>query len=736
MKEWFGKLLKMARSNISLTLIIIAALMVELVSVVQYNYVRDLLRNKLEQRAEMELVAKGEIIDNMLDDAEVTMAEHVWDIQANLGNPDAMFGVTERLIMTNPHVVGGCIAFVPDYYPEKGRLFEPYAYKEDGTVKVEQIATEQHNYTDHPAYQKVVATRKEFWSDPYIYGDKSEEYLTTYSFPLVDKKDRMAAVVGLDINLSWLGDTLNAEMAHPSSFGLMLTGKGKLVAGPPARHVKQNDVNSIVKVINDSTVERRRTPNGKYWVKEFIDPEDHEKAYVYFLQMDGNPYWQIAIVNYDSEVYEPLYRMRSRNMFMILAGLFVMFFIINRFARNEKRLHQANIDQARIGSELRIAKTIQMEMLPKTFPPYPDRNDIDIYGSLVPAKEVGGDLFDFFIRNEKLFFCIGDVSGKGVPSAMVMSVIRTLFRMVTRSESNPALIMKMLNRELCRNNETNMFVTFFIGILDLPTGHLYYCNAGHDNPVLIGEQTEKLEAKANLPLGVFDNFAYQMHDSMLPTDTTIFLYTDGLTEAKNPHRQQFTRKRMMQVLEHCRQRKLVAAQPLVGEIARQVHLFAKDAEQSDDLTLLAIRYQRKKETYVLEDTITLKNNVGQIDLLSDFSKTVFSRLKMNRKEANGMRLAVEEAVVNVISYAYPEDETGDIVVQAKSDGRQVQFVIIDSGAAFDPTKIQRANTTMAAEERPIGGLGLFLVRKMVDSINYERVEGKNVLTLRKKYQTE
>jgi sigma-B regulation protein RsbU (phosphoserine phosphatase) len=208
----------------------------------------------------------------------------------------------------------------------------------------------------------------------------------------------------------------------------------------------------------------------------------------------------------------------------------------------------ANEEKGRIESELYIARNIQMSMLPKIFPPYPDRNDIEIYGQLTPAKEVGGDLYDFYIRDEKLFFCIGDVSGKGVPASLVMAVIRTLFRTISYREAQPDRIMYGMNNAMADNNESDMFVTLFLGVLDLPTGRLRYCNAGHNSPLLKGEQRiGLLPCHPNIPLGVTTEWKFDHQETTIDLGTTIFLYTDGLTEAENIVHEQFEEERMIDV---------------------------------------------------------------------------------------------------------------------------------------------------------------------------------------------
>ena len=171
-------------------------------------------------------------------------------------------------------------------------------------------------------------------------------------------------------------------------------------------------------------------------------------------------------------------------------------------------------------------------------------------------------------------------------------------------------------------------------------------------------------------------------------------------------------------------------------MVRQTRLFVKDAEQSDDLTMLAIGYTRKESVETLHDSITLKNNVHEVVRLKAFMVEVGNKLELGKSLSNQLKLAVEEAVVNVIDYAYPVGKEGEISIEAKADGEQLRIVITDSGAPFDPTGMDRADTTLSAEERPIGGLGILLVRELMDSINYERTDGRNILTLLKNYKAQ
>ena len=463
----------------------------------------------------------------------------------------------------------------------------------------------------------------------------------------------------------------------------------------------------------------------------FTDGEDGSKAYIYYAFMRGKPHWQVVKVCYDEEVYSKLTRMRRNFILMMLAGFSLLGFILYRYNRNLKHLYESNLSKEQTESELRVAQNIQSKMLPTHGI---HRPDVDVSGMQVTALEVGGDLYDYLIRDEKLFFCIGDVSGKGIPSSLVMAVVHSYFRTFSQNMSNPGQLMRSFNEAASQDNETNMFVTLFIGVLDLPTGRLRYCNAGHDAPLIFNHGVKPLEINANLPIGLYNDFTFVQQETVLPQDTTLLLYTDGLTEAANRQRQLFGLQRIIDAAQASVEQNRTEPDELMGALYDESVRFADGAQQSDDLTMLAIHYHRPDETPVLNESLTLANDVKQVPELNNFVKSVADRLNLEPSLSSQLMLAVEEAAVNVMNYAYPIGTEGTVQIDAVATEQDLKFVITDQGKAFDPTVGTHVDTTLDVEDRPIGGLGILLVQSMMDSINYERYDGKNVLTLKKEYK--
>ena len=385
---------------------------------------------------------------------------------------------------------------------------------------------------------------------------------------------------GVEVSVAdktWLDSTINEGKAYKGTQRFLVTADGHLLAGP--------DNATFRAALQLLQADGYKADNAT------ITDERGDKLLVFFrpVNSEGNRIL-INILN-DNEVFGKLRRMRLFILLMGLTGLLLTGFIVWRTSRNLERLRRVDAERARMNGELHVASKIQQSMLPRE-----EVGDerLAVSGFLKPAREVGGDLYDYFIRDEKLFFCIGDVSGKGAPSAMFMAVAHALFRSASAHEDHPARIMQTVNETTCQGNESNMFVTLFIGVLDLPTGRLCYCNAGHDAPVILRDESlemrvERLAVKANLPIGIFAEYNYEMQETTIESGSTLFLYTDGLTEAMNKAHEQFGMQHIEAVLGTCADRQ---PKSILTTVIDAVHGFVKDAEQSDDLTLLAIHYKK------------------------------------------------------------------------------------------------------------------------------------------------
>ena len=396
-------------------------------------------------------------------------------------------------------------------------------------------------------------------------------------------------------------------------------------------------------------------------------------------------------------------------------------------------LQTTTASKERLQSELKIAHDIQMGMIPTTFP---QRQDLDLYASMTPAKEVGGDLYDFIIEGDELFFIIGDVAGKGVPASLYMAVTRTLFRNLAGNYQSAANIVREMNHAIASTNDSFIFVTVFVGVLDMKTHYLTYCNAAHNAPVMITTEGEcsLLEVETNLPIGVEDRYAYGEQQVDFPPGSALLLYTDGLTEAmyfsSDGSRKLFGEHRVLHdVQKNCK----ASAIEVIDYLRQHVSVFADGTEQSDDLTMLFLRHGMAQEAGTTPSRrLIMKNEMTEVARLRTFFFSVCREHGIDDETAKTLNLALEEWVANVISYAYPKGMRGHVEVTADVSDDVLTLVIKDHGVAFDPTQHAEADIDAELEDRPIGGLGIHLVRTIMDTVEYQRTaDGYNRITLTK-----
>ena len=729
----FDRWRKSYETKFSLAIFITVALLIEAIIGIQYLYAQKSIRKEMKHRAQTELKVKSLEIQGVLNAIEVAAKNQAWNVERLLAYPDSMYKVTERLVTQDELIIGVGVLFVPNYYPSKGYWYEPYVRDEGtGYIEKQQLGGKNHDYTKTDFFNIPLQGDSAFWSEPYLDNDGARTMVITYCYPIHDKNGKVVAILGTDVSLDWLGELMNASPAYPSSTNMILSRTGQVMACPVESLVMKSTIMEVTANMKDTTVRNlnKRMLSG-YTGSATVTNNEGEKQYVFYAPIKGSTGWSMAVTCPGKEIYQGLSKMRHNLQLMSLLGFLLLLYIITRTVKNFNHVQEVNKEKERIDSELHIANGIQMGMLPTSFVFTPARSDVDIYGSLVPAKAVGGDLYDFYVRDEKLFFCIGDVSGKGVPAALVMAVIRSSFRTSSMMESTPDRILSQINDSVSDINDENMFATLLVGTLDLPTGRLHYSNAGHCPPLLIGSGVGYLPLDANIPVGLLKGWRYNAQYVMIEPQTTLFLYTDGLTEAEKEDYEQFGKDRMFETAETLLEKGQHSPKQTIERMTEAVNRFVGDNEKSDDLTMLAIQYTKEALDIQMERHLTLENNLDSIPQLNEFVDGISEELDFDMSTTMKLNLAIEEAVVNIINYAYPEGTKGFVNIDASSNDVRLKFVITDEGTPFDPTTRKEVDTTLPVEERPIGGLGILLVRKLMDSINYERIDGKNVLTLRK-----
>lgn len=705
-----------------LLIVIVAVITLEATAVLQYFYSRHILSEEATRRAEGQLAATELHIANVVDQVETAVRNSIWSVQQQMNRPDSLAAITVRLVESNPVICGSTVALV-----EKD--LAPYSYQNEGEILTSTLATEEYDYKHQEWFVKPLELRGGYWSEPYFDEGGGNMLMTTYSIPVRDKKGRVAAVFTADVSLDWLTELVGSVQVYPSAFSMVVSRAGQIMVCPAETLVMRHTVQDLASTAGDTATFNsinRSLLSGDAGNTTF--KFEGKKHYMFFDSVDRTG-WAMSIVIPHNEIYGSIERLGKIVSLLIILGIGMIILILYHTISNQRDMNRIEENKHRLEGELKVARGIQMSMIPKIFPPYPERGDIDMFAAVVPAKEVGGDLYDFYIRDEKLFFCIGDVSGKGVPASLVMAVTRSLFRTVSAHEKSPQRIVTAMNDSMSDMNESNMFVTFFCGVLDLQNGHLRYCNAGHNAPVLVrAEGNAELPVVPNLPLGIMPGMNFEEQEADLECGTGLFLYTDGLNEAENPAHGQFGEERMMNLLQPGMESRV-----LIDNVRDAVHAFADGAPQSDDLTMLYIRFMNSRKTEETERHLILHNDIQQIPQLAEFVEAVADLAHLDVGLTMSLNLALEEAVSNVIMYAYPKGSDGLVDVEAIVRKDSLEFILSDNGTPFDPTAAPEADITLDVEDRPIGGLGIFLVRNIMDEVKYTRSDdGKNILSMTKK----
>ena len=392
-----------------------------------------------------------------------------------------------------------------------------------------------------------------------------------------------------------------------------------------------------------------------------------------------------------------------------------------------KSLSAVTAEKERIGTELSIASQIQEGMLPGTFPAFPERQEFEIYASMTAAKEVGGDFYDFFlIDDDHLALVIADVSGKGVPAALFMMASKILIKNIAILSNSPAYILENVNHQICLNNSANMFVTTWLGILEISTGIFRAANAGHEYPTLqkSGSRFKLVRDTHGFVLGGMDGMRYAEYELALQKGDCIFLYTDGVPEASDKDNQLFGTKRMLEALNRHPD---AAPKELLRNVSESIREFAGDAPQFDDITMLCLRYQGNSTR-----KLTIEARVDNLDLVQAFVNKELSKAGCSEKVKYLIDLSVEELFVNIAHYAYTSDSNKVVIgVTLQENPKAVIITFADNGIPYNPLKAKSPDLKAAPEERSEGGLGIYLARKSMDDMQYRYRDGQNLLTITK-----
>ncbi|NTW82906.1 MAG: SpoIIE family protein phosphatase [Chlorobiaceae bacterium] len=593
----------------------------------------------LVNRVEAELLSVSKVADGMSRMLEICRYDE-----------QVLHSLLKTTVDENPSIYGSSISFDPFAFDKSRRLFAPYYFRENGITQFKPL-DKSYKYLEYLYWDWFQIPRelgRSEWSEPYFDEGGGETLMATYSVPfyeIQDGKKRFKGIVSADMGLESLTKLISSVKILNSGYAALYSRTGMVLAHPLKNVIMNETIFNIA--------EERKEPLIREFGKKMIAGES---GFVHFYNLGGikswmyyapirSTGWTLIVVFPESELLE---NVRTLSLTMaaigvtgiILLTLTVAFIahsitkplrqlaaatqvvasgnfevalpdvhtqdevgiLTNAFQMMTKSLKdyirnltETTAAKERIQSELKVAGDIQLSLLPRIFPPFPDHKDFDIFALMDPAKEVGGDFYDFFfIDRDKLCFLIADVSDKGVPAALYMMVTKTLLKSEGQRLGDPDIILSSVNNILAVDDDSCMFATVFLAVLDLKNGEVRFANAGHNPPLLVKEHEVKcLSLHTGFVIGPMPDSCYKTEKITLSPGDILFLYTDGITEAKNHEEMLFGEKRLIESLNKT---PTDSVKEMIYSIRENVRIFSQDCSQSDDITMLAIKYNGPDET--------------------------------------------------------------------------------------------------------------------------------------------
>lgn len=612
---------------------------------IYFKYTSDVITEEAFEKSNYQVENLIEKIDALLSRVELSVDNAVLACQnGSLASPLHYGILTTNMVKSNSDIISARIAFEPKYFPAEGNYYMLHTQEEGKNNYVTQVLGSHANYDYHAMdWYLIPKLKKEaYWSEPYFDAGASESAIATYSAPVYDSEGNLIAILAASISLDWITEMVANERPYPNSYSFMVSRFALYVSHTDRSRILNETFFTATSTMKDTTISNMTKKEYELLSKSkghrmFTDGGVERYAFFAPIERIG---WSVVIVSSKNDILMQISEVNKYFIILVLCSMVLIFILliatIHKATRPLKILTDSTMPIAhgnfdteipeikgkgemrelreafinmqsslknyivelqsttqireRIESELSIATQIQMGMLPTIFPPYPLLEEVDLYATLTPAKEVGGDLYDFFTKDGILYFTVGDASGKGVPASLLMAVTSSLFRSVAPFFAEPSDILKSMNNSIAEKNDANMFITLFIGAMNIETGELHYSSAGHNAPVLKrGDKSEFIKVTPNLPLGIMPDMEFTSHSMILGKDDYLFLYSDGLTEAENYEKELYSDERLLDLIAKITDG--VSATEFLDITLNSVHEFVKDNEQSDDLTMLVVKFK-------------------------------------------------------------------------------------------------------------------------------------------------
>jgi len=628
---------------LKLILLILTSITIIFSVILGYNYFfsRRIIINNVEKNAGDLAKATVNRIETVLRSTEKVPQNLSYFLESFSSNSGDLFDLIRSVIENNPEIYGATIAFEPYAFHKNAATFPPYFYKKEKEIEFTYVP---YDYFYWDWYQIPKELNRPVWTEPYFDEGAGDIIMATYSVPFyrtVMGERKFMGVVTADISLSWLQEMVSSIKIKQTGYGFLLSKNGMFVTHPDSDLIMNETIFSVAEAGENIQMRElgRRMIRGESGFVPFTSLLTGKKCWMRYVPLYSSG-WSLAVLFPQDELMADIFRLNRTVFILGLVGfLFILAVIVliagsitrplRALSKATKDIATGNLDielptiksrdevgnladsfnhmktslkkyieeltvttvaKEKIESELKIAHDIQMDILPKIFPPFPDRHEFDIYATIEPAKEVGGDLYDFFFMDDDhLCFTVGDVSDKGVPAALFMMVSKTLIKTKATQGLTPETVLTRVNEDLSLDNPSAMFVTLFLGILNIRTGELTYCNGGHNPPYIIhtNGDMDPMETTNGMALGIMEDFIYQSKTIFLQKGDTIFLYTDGVTEAMNEKKELFSEERLEKKLTPLKEEPV---EKMVAGIMEEVKAFSHLVPQTDDITMMVLRF--------------------------------------------------------------------------------------------------------------------------------------------------
>jgi sigma-B regulation protein RsbU (phosphoserine phosphatase) len=610
-----------------------------------YRFSRSMIERNVEDSAKNLVQSKVNKIETVLLSVKKVPENMACFLENGSYHQEELLRLLHTVVKNNPEIYGATIAFEPYAFDKRSLYFAPYFCKNKGKVELSYLGGERYPYFYLDWYQIPKELNQPCWSEPYYDEGGGNILMATYSVPFYKKvggKRQFMGIATADISLGWLQDVVSSIKVLQTGYGFLISKNGTIVTHPMKELIMNETLFGVAEARGDARLREigRKMIRGESGFIPFRAIVSEKECWMYYIPIPSNG-WSLAVLFPQDEFTADIVRLNRIVILLGIGGLLLLSIAVAFISRSItrplrtmarateaiatgnldielpppksgdevgklseafqymkgslkeyiKQLTETTASKERIESELKIARDIQMSILPKIFPPFPERSEFDIYAIIEPAREVGGDFYDFFfIDDDHLCFVIADVSGKGVPAALFMAVTKTLIKATAAPGSTPGEILTKVNHELSEGNDSCMFVTIFFGILNIKTGEILYTNAGHNPPFIIrrGEGMKDLKSGRSVVAGAVDDLVYETEKLILEAGDALFMFTDGVTEAMNEKEELFSEERLKEGIVDLQER---SAPEMVNGVKGKVISFAHGAPQSDDITMMVIVYK-------------------------------------------------------------------------------------------------------------------------------------------------